>query len=82
MAASAADISEWFDKGIAEGATHMIIVCDTWDYDDYPVYVKKGEDVHKREKKYNDSNMQKVMEVYNLSISKDEQMKDNCSFHY
>ncbi len=82
MAASAADISKWFDNGVAKGATHMIIVCDTWDYEDYPVYVQKDENAFKIEKKYNSSNMQKVMEVYSLSLSKEEQMNERRSFHY
>ena len=33
-------IREWFNRGIELGATHLIVACDTFDYEDYPVYVK------------------------------------------
>ena len=46
MAASLADIKEWFDTGQKLGATHMIVVCDTYDWDDFPVYVFPEDDVH------------------------------------
>jgi len=38
-------ISDWFDENKEEKNTHMIIVCDTFDWDDYPVGVKASEDV-------------------------------------
>ena len=47
MGTTAEDIGRWFDEGVEEGATHMIVVCDTYDYEDYPVFVKKGQDVRK-----------------------------------
>ncbi|MGV8130482.1 MAG: hypothetical protein ACP5N7_00085 [Candidatus Pacearchaeota archaeon] len=75
-------ISEWFDKGIKLGATHMIVVCDTFSHDDYPVYVKPDEDVREIEKKYQYKNMQMVMEVYNLSDDKEKQMKQHRCFNY
>jgi hypothetical protein len=54
-----------FEEGKKEGATHMIVVCDTFDYEDFPVYVKKGEDVREIVQKYKDPDrMSKVMEVY------------------
>lgn len=48
-------------------ATHMLVVCDTYDYEDYPIFVGADEDVHTVIRKFSD-NMQKVMEVYNLSL--------------
>jgi len=60
------DLADWIDRGIEQGATHMIVVCDTFDYSDYPVYVKPSEDVRTVVKKYNGVNMQSIMEVYNL----------------
>ena len=34
MAATRSDISQWFDRGKKLGATHMLVVCDTLDWDD------------------------------------------------
>ncbi len=33
-------ISDWYDQGVTLDATHMLVVTDTFDYDDYPVYVR------------------------------------------
>ena len=74
MGISREDISSMFDYGVKQGATHMLIVCDTYDWEDYPVFVSQGEDVRETYNKYNGNNMQKVMEVYNLSIDKEEQL--------
>ena len=81
MAASKLDIIGWFDRGVDQGATHMIVVCDTYDWEDYPVYVSPDQDVHKIEKGYR-GNMQKVMEVYKLSLDRDTQMRQHRAFNY
>ena len=82
MAATKQDIEEWFKQGVREKATHMIVVCDTFDWDDYPVYVKKGDDVRTEQAKRNGANMQQVMEVYNLKKPMDKQMKEGRCFSY
>ena len=68
------DIKRWLENGKTKNATHVIVVCDTWDYEDYPIYVKKGEDVHEIYDNHNGKNMQKVMEVYNLSMDIETQL--------
>lgn len=60
------EIAGWLARGQEEGATHMIVVCDTFDYDDYPVFVSTEEDVEKRVEYYRGASMQRVMEVYDL----------------
>ena len=72
--------SEWFDEGIEEGATHMIVVCDTFDWEDYPVLVFPNENVHVVEESYQNKNMQKVMEVYNLQLAKQPQLESHRAF--
>ena len=69
-------------KNAPKGATHMIVVCDTFDHDDYPVYVKKGQHVREIEAEYNGKNMQCVMEVYNLKKSIKKQLAEHRSFNY
>lgn len=81
MAASRQDISEWFDRGVAEGATHMLVVCDTYDWEDYPVYVRKEENAREKGKLYS-VDMQSVMECYNLSLPKQEQMAQHRCFNW
>ena len=82
MAASYSDILGWLNSGKNSENTHMIVVCDDFDYEDYPVYVGKNEDVREIYNKYNGKNMQRVMEVYSYSLPLDEQMKERRAFHF
>jgi len=82
MATTLEDISEWFDAGVENGATHLIVVCDCYDYEDYPVYVNPGESARERFEHYNGPNMQKVMEVYNLLGDKDKQLAEGRSYNF
>jgi len=82
MAATKQDIIEWLKEGQENGSTHVIVVCDTYDWDDYPVFVKPEEDVQAHFKYYNGSNMQKVMEVYNLSMSISEQLNTHRAMNF
>jgi hypothetical protein len=67
MAATKETISEWFDRGIREGHTHLIVVCDTFDHEDFPVWADGNEDVKQKYANNNgESVMLKVMEVYQL----------------
>lgn len=65
--------------------THLVVVCDTFDHEDYPVYVKLGENVRDVVTKYNGPNMQRVMEVYDLTESEKtlaEQQREHRSHNY
>ncbi len=76
MAATRQDISEWFDRCKSEGAAYMIVVCDTFDYEDYPVSCANEKEA--REKKAHCSgNMQRVMEIYDLNGDKETQMNQH-----
>jgi hypothetical protein len=68
MATTKDDLRQWFNEGLRLGATHMIVVCDTFDYDDYPVYVMPGEDAAEKAVEYAQRSMQKVMEVYKIAL--------------
>ena len=50
--------------------THIISVCDTWDYSDYPVYVFGEDDLEKKKQKYDGVNMQTINEVIDLKLVK------------
>jgi hypothetical protein len=74
------EISEWFDQGVAQGASHMIVMCDTFDHEDYPVFVDSVQEAHARAS--SPGNMQRVMEVYNLALDKDLQLNQVRSHNY
>ena len=75
MATTAQELREWFSLGVKIGATHMIVVCDTFEWEDYSSYVMHNEDVVQMAQQRHGKNMQKVMEVYNLSKPFDAQTK-------
>lgn len=76
MAATKDEISSWFDRGVAQKATHMIVVCDTFDYEDYPCFASSDADAIEQHSYYDGKNMQRVMEVYDLRAGKAEQMSE------
>lgn len=82
MATSKIEIAEWIKEGKEQGATHMIVVCDTYDWEDYPVFVMQAEDVRKKYADYNGPNMQKVMEVYNLQKDTEAQLEKHRAFEF
>lgn len=82
MAATKADIKRWLNHGKGAGATHVIIACDTFDWDDYPVYVMPSENVNDVAARYNNVNMQKIMEVYNLSMDLNSQLNEERAWNY
>lgn len=84
MAATRQDISGWFDGGVEVGATHMLVVCDEFDYDDYPVWVLPGDGKTVQEvfEDYSGRDMQRVMEVYALHLDKEAQLNGHRAFHF
>jgi hypothetical protein len=78
MAATREEISKWFDRGLESNHIYMLVVCDTFDWDDYPVFTNSDEECIS---KYNrPGDMQKVMEVYDLRQDKQEQMNERRCF--
>lgn len=81
MAASPV-IKRWLDHGRKQkDITHLVVVCDTFDYEDYPVYVSKKESVEEIVAKYHGPNMQKVMEVYSYRRNLEKQMAETRAYH-
>lgn len=76
------DIRRWLGTAREQKTTHLIVVCDTFDHEDYPVYVLPGEDVRARYDEYNGKDMQRVMEVYNLSKPLEEQLARYICFEF
>ena len=76
-----ADIRQWLaDAG--EHDTHMIVVCDTFSHDDYPVYINESQNVSDEVYARDGKNMQRVMEVYNLDKDIQSQLDENRAHNY
>jgi hypothetical protein len=68
-------IQQWLNYAKDQGCSHLIIVCDTFDFEDYPVYVEGGRTIaEKTISDWSQMAMQRVMEVYNLSMDIEEQL--------
>jgi Lar family restriction alleviation protein len=80
MAATQEDIRGWLKRASAN-TTYMLVVCDTYDWSDYPVYVVGDEDVRKKYEGFNGKNMQQVMEVYDLSMDLEKQLAEHRAMH-
>ena len=81
MGTTREEIKAWLENAKSKGATHMLVVCDTFDYEDYQVHVMPGESVEKAIEKYKNMSMSKVMEVYSLSLPIDTQLKEFRCWH-
>lgn len=82
MAASYNDLKQWFNEGEKLNATHMIIVCDEFDHEDYPVYVYDNEDAKTIADSYDNKNMSRIMEVYKISLGWISQSKKEKVVNY
>ena len=69
-------ILNWLYEGQQLGASHMILVHDDFDSEDYPefVYASRDEDVREKHEIINDNPTLTVLGVYNLSMDFEEQV--------
>jgi hypothetical protein len=67
MAVTRIEFDNWVKRGKKMGATHLISVVDTFDYDDYPVFVMPEDDLEEVKSKYDGVEMQRINEVIELS---------------
>ena len=74
-------IRQWFQEGKRRSATHMLVVCDTFDYGDYPVYVAYNESLFEKAAHYDHKDMQRIMECYDLSMDMESQMAEVRAWH-
>ena len=68
------DITRWLTRGEAQGARWMIVVCDTFDYCDYPVFIKTEEEFWGEYARHNGHNMQRIRGVYDLQMDTEQQL--------
>lgn len=75
------DISEWFDMGLSSKSEYMIVVCDTFSYEYYPVFCTNSVDCLEKYEKHNGQDMQVVKEVYDFRLDKTEQLNSFRAFN-
>lgn len=73
------EISNLFDNGVEGEWNYLLMVVDTFDHVDYPVYCFASE--YDRIFAQSSQNMQRVMEVYDLSKDRDSQLVEHRAFN-
>lgn len=82
MGTTKEEIRGWLNTGKERGATHVVVVCDTFDHGDYPVYVMPDKNVSKVVASNNNPDaMTRVMEVYALHLDFDKQLNERRAYH-
>lgn len=66
MVATLQDVNDWKNTAKELGATHIISVCDTFDWDDYPVYIMPDDKLDEKIKYYENASMQKINEIIEI----------------
>ena len=70
-------IRRWLAEGKERGATHVIVVSDTYDYTYCPMYVMPGENPRQKAEEAG-----AVKEVYSLLRDIESQLTENRALHY
>ncbi len=82
MATTKENIRQWLEEGKEKLATHMIVVLDTFDYEDYPVYVTQSDNLEKEIAKHSNSNeMSRVIEVYSYKLPLEPQINEHRAWY-
>lgn len=75
------DIREWLERGYSAGARYMLVVCDDFEHEDYPVFILPTENISIRAQEYHNVNMQRIMECYDLRMDWDMQLNTSRTFN-
>ena len=74
------EIEGWVEEGKKRGATHVVIVCDKFNYEDFPVYVMPGEEVRAVINTHS-TDSEKVMECYKMSLNIQTQLLERRAYN-
>jgi hypothetical protein len=67
MAVSREQVNGWILRAKEQGAKYIISVCDTFDYDDYPVFCKNEQELEEKKNHYRSADMQRINEVITIN---------------
>lgn len=76
------DIRSWIGRGQRANALFMLVVCDSFDHEDYPVYIDNLDRFKDVYDTYDGKNMQRIMEVYDLQKDTESQLSEPRAWHY
>lgn len=75
------DLKQWLNEGLKKGATHCLIICDTWDlekgFEYFPVYVMLGEKLEQVIRKYPPGGIEVFITQCDLTSDNTEELLQN-----
>jgi hypothetical protein len=74
------ELGAWFDKGKKQESDYMIIATDQYEWADYPIYVSE-EEFNKQFQLLRQSPMQTIMEIYNLNMDRNSQLREQRTWN-
>lgn len=74
------EIQYWFENSYVDNPTHMAVFMDSFDYEDYPMYVIAENEKDARQKIY--ANEDRLMEVYSYALPIEDQLNVFRAFNY
>ena len=81
MAANMDDINRWLENR-PKDAKWMVVICDTFEYDDYPCYFSDPQAcLNKIAAAQRGENMMRLMEVYDLEGDIEAQKQERRAMH-
>lgn len=75
-------IRTWLQEGKEDKATHVAVFSDDFSHEYYPVSYHSREAAQAGVREKDGKNMQRVIEVYNLSMDWNKQLRADRSFNY
>lgn len=79
-----AEIRKWLGAGRAlVNVTHMLVVCDTFDGNYYPIYARSVDEVRRDLVTFHDDEkkMSRVVEIYSYGLDLEEQLHEKFAWH-
>jgi hypothetical protein len=67
MTATEEDILGWVREAKSRGKKYLMVITDTFDYENYPVYADE-DTIGDFYREYGSRNMQKIEEIYNVNL--------------
>lgn len=75
------EIRTWLQEGLVQEPqpTHMLVACDTFDYEDYPLYCKTLEETQDKIK--SPGEMKKIMDLYSYKLPLQKQLLEKRAWN-
>lgn len=81
MTATRQDIEYWLNVAKIKDSSHLIIAVDKFDYENYPVYIKKDQLIEKEIRHIQSQSMQGIDEIYNMSMDINQQLNQQRAWN-